>query len=284
MLSETTVVRRHSEQKRVAPVGRPVPMTAMFLLLAVGAVHGQNVTSATALGIAVGQPPVPAIIGQATPERWFAAHTEAGRSYCFELARRGDDENDDFHPPGGEQGVVGTVTVYRADAQTPLAFGSGDTVAGAQHEPYGAGLGRACFVQPVDQREGAVNTVLVKVASAPAGAFFVLRGVETTRFCNWRFSAGDFRSFLVISNRTSTAWQWLPTVTVDGGTLPLAINRNLNPNEGAAFELGPLGAAGGGSLTVAHPVAMDALGARIITMSPQTGVSWTTECGVREPW
>lgn len=238
----------------------------------------QNVTSANAVGLRIGQTPVPAIVTAAAPERWFFVHTRFGRSYCAELSRVGDDETGTGLPA---HGAVGRITVYRDDATSVYAQGSGSTstAPGGQQEPYAADLGRACFVQTAGDQ---TNFLRVTNESLPASGHFLLRVVETTLFCNWFYGAGDYRAFLVAQNTTKQ-----PVVgaieaftTAIGPTAPLAVAAQAVALVDVPAALG----ASSGSVRIAHSGAPDAINASVITMSPATGISWESACSPRQPW
>lgn len=251
-------------------------------------VAAQNVSPATALGLQIGQPPVAVHVNPAAPARWFFIHPEVGRSYCIELSR-GDEAS-------AGHGVAGGVTVYRQDAQTVYLHGSGlsSTLPGGQEEPYGAGLGRVCFVAAT----GTIGSPFPSVTSVLATAYFTVetespsgdgrfgvRVVETTLFCDWAFAGGDYVPILAAQNATKAAVAATvsmpavsrntvrPLAIVAGGSALLDLTLLLRPPT-----------AYGGQTVIAHAGPPDAVRASVITISPTTGVSWESACVARRPW
>lgn len=253
-------------------------LAAMFgLLLALDAA-ADNTTSGTASSLMIGQPPVTAAISTTTPERWYRiVPLVVGRSYCVETATA-DSETTSLDT---------RVTVFRNDATTIVVQSDF-----AANEPFNNAVGdRACFINTFG------NEILrIRVDSRPgfggptaSSLSFILRVLESTLFSNWFFLGGDYVSFTLIRNATSTPvnatvnWRSLST----GGVLATTTVA-IAGNGGVALSAGafvPSPATNvSGNIEIVHDGSPEAIMATTTVLSGTTGLSFDTIFTQRRVW
>lgn len=242
---------------------------------------GQNVNAATAQNVVVGQSPWFFEISDAVPYRWYVFTARQGRSYCVESMA-------DPHYENGLNGPADTgVTLYRANGTTVI--GANDD---AVDEPLSGrnfvtsegafGLSRACFEAPASEH------VFIAATGFNAGTnFYAARVVETTLFSNWFFVGGDYHSYTLLRNTTSTSASYRVNWRNSAGTVIESFSGVLAPN-GSTFldarSFATLLSAGNGTVEIVHDGSPDALVASSTILSVTTGLSFDSPFLRRAPW
>lgn len=241
-------------------------------LLVAGSLLAQsNTTPGTAADYYWGQKATSTGGGMVSPSFWFKLQAVTDRSYCVEAGN--------FEGSFGDKLVDPSLFVYRQDTTTFIT--SNDD---AVHEPLGFFGARACWVMTLSSQ-----TVFVRLTSSlTVNAPTTLRFVETTLFCPWFFIAGDYNSFSLIRNTSSTLltgvvvrWRSL------SGVLSASTTVNISPNGTVilnARDFVDPGVFSSGSVEIAHTGAPDQLKGSTTTLSGTTGLGFDALFEQRRNW
>ena len=230
----------------------------------------QNTSPGTAVHMLIGQSPMRVNLATGSADRYYDFPVITNRSYCVE-ATEADDELDAADP---------ALTIYHADGATPVGSNDNTTI-----EPKGLVAARVCFIASADE------TNFIKLSpSAPAfeNQDYALRVVESTLFTNWFFVGGDYSSFTLIRNTTSTAVNYRAMWRNAGGTVVYSQALSAVPPNGIvalnARTINAVLAAGSGSVEIAHDGSPEALVGSQTTLSGGTGLSFDTIYFQRRAW
>jgi len=244
------------------------------------AAWADNTSSATAYSIAVGGTPVEALVDSGTPlvvpptDRWYTTHVSRGRSYCAETQAGVRFDPTTVTGPEVNDTVV---WIYQADATTLIV--SNDGVSG--EEPAARSLSRACFRSTLPDG----SQIFIKVTS-DKGAFYTrMRIVDTTRYSDWFFIAGDYNAFTLI--RSTVNFNILYTVEwrdMNGAIVGTATG-TLAPHGGVVVDARTfVTGATAGTVQIAHDRAESAIVASTTVLSGTTGLSFDAPFATRQPW
>jgi len=248
----------------------------VLVLARVPAVAQNNTTAALAANVQWGQRIVSFENGT-NSEFWFRVMVVAGRSYCVETGNAEVPYGDRFFGTG--------LIVYRGNQATMIVSGGGDIL----QEPNASQLARVCWI-PTFSEQNFVQLLSIPPPGAvtPVSSNVTVRFVETTLFCPWFFIAGDYNSFTLIRNTTSTVAQgvvvnWRDTLGGIVGTTTV----NINPNGTLilnARDFVNSATTSNGSVEIAHRGALDSLKGSTTTISGSTGLSFDALFERRTPW
>ena len=249
-------------------------ITAMGILACSAMASAQNTTFTNSVHIVAGQPAMRVTLATGSAERFYDVKVQAGRSYCAEAT-------------GSETEVNATdpaLAVYRQDKATTVGSDTGG------QEPRGQVAARVCFIAE------ATETVYIKLSPETA-AFenreYAVRFVETTLWANWFFVGGDYSSYVLLRNTTSSPVAVRIVLRGDTGaqtgqTTDVVIAANGIYYQDARQLLGcpnpTVCSTIAGSVEVAHAASPQAIIGSQTTLSSTTGLSFDTIFFQRKPW
>jgi hypothetical protein len=242
-------------------------------LLSPAAAQAQNTTSAGAENVVAGQH-WGFSITEADPYRWFKFRVVAGRSYCVETA-------------AGEYSTAANgasdtrINVYKADATTVIV--GNDTTPGEPLSGAAAfGLSRSCFTAPETEQ------VMVRFQDwISATNSYRARAVETTLFSPWFFVGGDYNSYTVLRNTTSSTVTFTINWRNAAGAIVHSVSSSLAANSGTFYgarSFAGVLAAVSGTIDIGFAGSPQALIANTTVMSATTGLSFDAGFSQRTPW
>ncbi len=235
----------------------------LALLCVPNAALAQNTNAAASANAMLGQT-LKFYLPDAATERWYNYQLRPGRSYCVEAWT-------DLEYSYGQSDTK--IYVYKADATTLVA--SNDDIA---TEPDANLQSRACWIAA--PTEGIVY--YVKAMSYAAG-YFAGRLVETSLYCPWFYTAGDYDGYVLLRNTTSEAvtvtvtWR-TPTGAIASGNGKTGTYTGSIPSHGLALlttktYVSTLTTTSG-SIEVAFAAAPGAITGSTTTLSGTTGISF----------
>ncbi len=213
------------------------------------------------------------LINDTETQKWFKYRAVSGRSYCAEVGS-GADTSGAANAHDSEPHIE----IYAADGTTRIAGTNGTF-----DEPYSHYGARACFVA------SATGPVFVWVGDNSSGAnTYRMRVVETTLWASWFFIGGDYNSFVLLRNTTSSAGAYTitwrnPAGTIIGttsgtvaGNAAVGINaRTFINNPAVNFN---------GTVEIAHWGSPQALVGQVTSLSASTGLGYDATLFQRQPW
>jgi hypothetical protein len=208
--------------------------------------------------------------------RWYDFQVWRNRSYCVEVIN-GETETDETDP---------VVTVHSNGTGT-APVGTNNNI---NTEPDGAFLSRVCFQTDDTVVNQAEWTLDVKNnAPAAVGYQYLVRVVETTLFSSWFFQGGDYNSFVLMRNTTTSAVHfvinWYNPAGTQVGTSGL---QTVNANAGVGINsktFVPMPETNfNGTVEITHDGAPGALVGQMTSLSATTGLGFDAPLFVRDSW
>ena len=244
--------------------------TILIALIAIPA-SANNTTNSNAYSLVPNGTSSETFFNGTDQQRWYAFRAISGRSYCAETQG-----GVFFDVNAGNIDTV--VNVFRTDGITSLVTND-DAVA----EPRGYRLSRGCFIAAVSE----VTYVQIVPFTAGDQFNFRVRIAETTLFSNWFFLGGDYSSFTLLRNTTSSTLSYTINWRNSAGTIVGTQTASLVSNASAALNgrdfPGAL-AAVSGTVEIVHNSTPDAIFATTTVLSGTTGLSFDTFFVKRASW
>jgi glucose/arabinose dehydrogenase len=188
-------------------------------------------------------------LADGTAQQWTSIEAIGGRSYCASVA------------PGSTASAAATPTLR--------AYRSSGVSLGVSTGGFGA-RAQVCDMAPASETE------LFQVTQAEGSArVHRLRVTETTLWANWWFTGGDYSSFTLVRNTSSTALNVTITWRTEAGAVAGTSSFTLQPGgveyrDARATTSGALS----GSVEVAHDGEPDAIVGSQTTLSAAGGLSF----------
>ncbi len=206
-------------------------------------------------------------------QKWFEYQAVNGRSYCAEVGSGAETSG-----ALGAQYADPIVRIY-ADDGTTLITWDDNTLS----EPDSIRGARACFTAEF------TGSFYVQLTTFFTGTYiYRMRVVETTLWASWFFIGGDYNSFVLLRNTTSTTVNYTITwrspagtqIGQTGGTVfgnrALGINaRSWVTNPAVNFN---------GTVEIAHDGSPQALVGQVTSLSASTGLGYDATLFQRQPW
>jgi len=241
----------------------------VLVLLIPASAEAQNTSAGTAVDMMMGQR-INLTLDATTTQRWYRVVLYPNRSYCFETGTL-----ESSYTSGDP-----VVTVYASDGTTVLAEND-DT----PQEPDALFLSRACFAYTA---AASYAYVTVTPYSGNATQSYTLRAIETTMWAPWFFVSGDYNSYLLLRNTTSSSvtftCTWRSSSGTVVGTYTAAVPANGGVGVNAKTYISNPTLNFNGTVELTHNGSPDALVGHMTSIGATSGINFDSPFSQRKPW